>query len=98
MTKAHFHVFFHERLLSLFIVCETMFTIGELRTISHANDTQAQQVAPNPRQGRFSTQTPLERERRHKELCLCCFLVNCNCKLVKTSSIETRSQRHWGYP
>ena len=73
--------------LCLFIVCETMFTIGELRTISHANDTQAQQ-------GRFSTQTPLERERRHKELCLCCFLVNCNCKLVKTSSIETRSQRH----
>ena len=60
MTKAHFHVFFHERLLSLFIVCETMFIIGELRAISHANDTQAQQVAPNPRQGRFSTQTPLE--------------------------------------
>ena len=53
-----------------------MFTIGELRTISHVNDTQAQQVTPNPRQGRFSTQTPLERERRHKELCLCCFLVN----------------------
>ncbi|CAH3019458.1 unnamed protein product, partial [Porites evermanni] len=26
--------------------------------------TQAQQVAPNPRPGRFSTETPLERERR----------------------------------
>ena len=26
----------HERLLYLFIVCETMFTIGESRTISHA--------------------------------------------------------------
>ena len=31
---------------------------------SHANDTQAQQVAPNPCPGRFSTETPLERERR----------------------------------
>ena len=32
--------------------------------------TQAQQVAPNPRPGRFSTETPLERERRlqvHRE-------------------------------
>ena len=46
------------------------FTIGELRTISNANDTQAQQVAPNPRRGRFSTETPLERECRleiHRE-------------------------------
>ena len=41
-----------------------MFTIGESRTVSHANDTQAQQVDPNPRPGRFSTETPLERERR----------------------------------
>ena len=48
MTKAHFDV----------------FTIGESRTISHANDTQAQQVTPNPRPGRISTETPLERERR----------------------------------
>ena len=55
-----------ERLLCLFIVCETMFTIGESRTISHANDTQAQQVTPNPRPGRFSTETPLEREFRPK--------------------------------
>ena len=38
--------------------------IGESRTISHANDAQARQVAPNPRPGRFSTETPLERERR----------------------------------
>ena len=51
-------------LMCLFIVCESKFTIGESRTISHANDTQAQQVAPNPRPGRFSTETPLERERR----------------------------------
>ena len=51
-------------LMCLFIVCESKFTIGESRTISHANDTQAQQVTPNPRPGRFSTETPLERERR----------------------------------
>ena len=38
--------------------------MGESRTISHVNDTQAQQVAPSPRPGRFSTETPLERERR----------------------------------
>ena len=50
-------------LMCLFIVCETKFTIGESRTISHANDTQAHQVAPNPSPGRFSTETPLERER-----------------------------------
>ena len=50
--------------MCLFIVCESKFTIGESRTISHANDTQAQQVAPNPRPGRFSAETPLERERR----------------------------------
>ena len=40
-----------------------MFTIGESRTISNANHTQAQQVAPNPRRGRFSTETHLELER-----------------------------------
>ena len=51
-------------LMCLFIVCESKFTIGESRTISHANDTQAQQVAPNPRPGRFSTETPLEWERQ----------------------------------
>ncbi|CAH3188919.1 unnamed protein product, partial [Porites evermanni] len=50
--------------MCLFIVCEAKFTIGESRIISHANDTQAQQVTPNPRPGRFSTETPLERERR----------------------------------
>ena len=33
-------------------------------SISHANGTQAQQVAPNPRPQRFSTETPLEREPR----------------------------------
>ena len=30
--------------MCLFIVCETKFTIGESPTISHANETQAQQV------------------------------------------------------
>ena len=67
MTKAHFHLLFikaHERLLCLFIVCKTMFTIGESQIISHANDTQARQVAPNLRRGRFSTETPLERDQR----------------------------------
>ena len=39
--------------MCLFIVCESKFTIGESRTISHANDTQAQQVVPNPRPGSF---------------------------------------------
>ena len=29
----------HEGLICLFIVCETIFTIGESRAISHANDT-----------------------------------------------------------
>ena len=56
-------------LLCLFIVCESKFTIGESRTISLANDTQAQQVAPNPRPGRFYTETPLERERRLQIQC-----------------------------
>ena len=51
-------------LMCLFIVCESKFTIGESRTISHANDTQAQRVTPNPRPRRFSTETPLERECR----------------------------------
>ena len=44
-----------------FIVCETMFTMGESPAISHANDTeqQAQQVAGDPRWRRFSTETSL---------------------------------------
>ena len=53
-------------LICLFIVCEK-FTIGESRTIpmhmTHKHNTW-QQVAPNPCPGRFSTETPLERERR----------------------------------
>ena len=59
-----FSCIIQERLLCVFIVCETMFTIGESRTISNANDTQARQAAPTPRRGRFSTETPLKRERR----------------------------------
>ena len=59
-----FSCIIHERLLCLFIVCETMFTIGKSRTISNANETQAREVAPTPRQGRFSTETPLEGERQ----------------------------------
>ena len=57
-------MYYSWRLLCLFFVSETTFTISESRTISHVNDTQAQQVAPNPRRGRFSTETLLERERR----------------------------------
>ena len=55
--------FIHESLMCLFIVCETMFTIGESRAISHPNDTEqeAQQEAANPHWGRFSTETPLEK-------------------------------------
>ena len=57
-----FSCFIHESLMCLFIVCGTMFTIGESRAISHANDTelQAEQVAANFRRGRFSIETPLE--------------------------------------
>ena len=60
--QGSFSCIIHERLLCLFIVCETIFTIGESRTISQANDTQAQQVAQNPRTGRVSTETLRERE------------------------------------
>ena len=61
-TLTAFSCIIHERLLCLLIVCETMFTIGESRTISHPNNTelQAQQVPANPRRGRFSIETPLE--------------------------------------
>ena len=56
-----------ERMLCLLFLCETMFTIGELRTISYPNDTevQAQQVPANSRRGRFSIETP-SGERRLK--------------------------------
>ena len=37
------------------LMCIFIVSIGESQTISHANDTQAQQVAPNPRPGRFPT-------------------------------------------
>ena len=57
-----FSCIIHERPLWLFIVCETMFTIGESRTISNPNDTElhAQQVPANPRQGRFYIETAPE--------------------------------------
>ena len=48
----------------LFIVCETMFTVGESHAISHVNGTEQQtqelriqQPAVNPRRGRFDTKT-----------------------------------------
>ena len=48
-----------------------MFTIGESQAISHANGTERQtqecriqQLAVNPRRGRFDIENPLERERR----------------------------------
>ena len=46
-----------------------MFNIGESRTISHPSDTelQAQQVAANPRRGRFSAETPLEITHRRTD-------------------------------
>ena len=49
----------YEELTCLFIVCETMFTIGESHAISHANvaEQQIQQLAVNPRRGRFDTET-----------------------------------------
>ena len=64
----------HEGLMCFFIVCGTMFTIGESRAISHANDTeqQPQQVAGNPCRWRFlkilpkllwRTSTKIHRER-----------------------------------
>jgi len=37
-----FSCFIHEWLMCLFIVSETMFTIGESIAISHANDTELQ--------------------------------------------------------
>ena len=51
--------------MCLFIVCETMFTIGESRAISHASYTeqQAQQVAGNPRRRKFANESPLEIHR-----------------------------------
>ena len=48
-----FSCIIHERLLCLFIVCETKFTISESGTISHAKDTQAQQVAKIPAEEDF---------------------------------------------
>ena len=63
MNRAHFHVLFMKGCCVYSSSLKQMFTIGESRSISRANDTQAQQVAPNPHPGRFSTETPPERER-----------------------------------
>ena len=41
-SQGAFSCFIREKLLCLFIVCETVFTIGESRAISHTNDTQQQ--------------------------------------------------------
>ena len=62
------HLFYS---FSLFIVCQTMFTLCESRSISQTieRERQAQdqrfiqQVAGNPRWGRFTIETPLQRER-----------------------------------
>ena len=61
-NQGAFSCFIHEKLMCLFIVCETIFTIGESRAISPTNDTvqQAQQAAAIPRRIRFSTEIPLE--------------------------------------
>ena len=68
--QGEFSCIIHERLLCLLIVCETMFKIGESRTI-FANDTQAQRVAPNPRPGRFppkllGARTPTSKTTKEK--------------------------------
>ena len=34
--------FIHERLMSLFIVCQTMFTLGESRSISQTTERERQ--------------------------------------------------------
>ena len=47
--------FIHERLTSLFIVSQTKLIVGKSRPISQAG---------NPRQGRFTIETLLQRERR----------------------------------
>ena len=68
----HYHVFFfHERLTSLFIVCQTMLTIGEFRLIFEANEKERQarelsiqQAAEKPHRGRFTINTPLQQEWR----------------------------------
>ena len=67
----HVFFFFHERLTSLFIVCQTMLTIGELRLISEANERERQarehsiqQAAEKPHRGRFTINTPLQQEWR----------------------------------
>ena len=78
MNRAHFHVLFMKGCCVYSSSMKQMFTIGESRSISHANDTQAQQVAPNPHPGRFSTETPPgwerwlqiqheQRRRRHQQ-------------------------------
>ena len=41
-SQGAFSCFIHEKLMCLFIVCETVFTIDESRAISHTNDTQQQ--------------------------------------------------------
>ena len=55
--------------MCLFIVCETMFTIGESRAISHASYTeqQAQQVAGNPRRRKFANESRIEEDNRKAE-------------------------------
>ena len=50
----------HKKLMCLFIVCETMLTIGESRAISHANVTQqqAQKVAVHPHRWAWNRHEP----------------------------------------
>ena len=63
--------FIHERLTYLFIVCQAMFTLGKSQSISQTTERERQgkrqrfiqQVAGNPRWGRFTIETPLQRER-----------------------------------
>ena len=61
-------MFIHE------IVCEKMFTVGETRPISDANEREQQtqqrwieQAAGNSCPRRFPTETPLKREGRREQ-------------------------------
>ena len=63
----------HLGLMCLFIVCETIFTIGKSRAISYANNTeqQAQQLAWNSRRRRlpklWRTLTKIRETPRNRE-------------------------------
>ena len=66
--------FIHERLTSLFIVCQTMCTLSKSQSISQTTERERQgkrqrliqQVPGNARWGRFTIETLLQKERGHE--------------------------------